>query len=131
SDLLFYASFAFPLIITASYGILFVFLHVQNKKTHEVHLFTVISQRQQLSFVIQFSIIAIFQFASGFFYILPGLFGNSVVVNYILTSSSALYSMANPIYMFLFQQSVRDAFFDLPIINRFASNKTTQDIRRS
>ncbi|KAF8385886.1 hypothetical protein PRIPAC_75028, partial [Pristionchus pacificus] len=114
----FYASFAFPLIIAISYGILFIFLYLQNEKSQEVHI-TVLSNRQQLSFAIQFSIIAILQlFGSSFFYILPRFFGGSDVVNSILTSSSTLNSMANPICMFLFQHSVRAAFLKLPFINR-------------
>ncbi|GMS80407.1 hypothetical protein PENTCL1PPCAC_2582, partial [Pristionchus entomophagus] len=85
SDLLFYASLAFPSIIAISYGILFVYLYFQNEKSQEIKI-TVISQRQQLSFAIQFSIIAILQlFGSSFFYILPRFFGNSDVINSILT----------------------------------------------
>ncbi|GMT10783.1 hypothetical protein PFISCL1PPCAC_2080, partial [Pristionchus fissidentatus] len=99
----YYAAFAFPLIIFISYAILFTFLYYQNGRSLEVNI-TLMSNRQQLLFAVQFSIIAFLQLCgSSFFYILPRIFGDSDVVNSILTATSTLNSMTNPICMFLCQ----------------------------
>ncbi|GMR41040.1 hypothetical protein PMAYCL1PPCAC_11235, partial [Pristionchus mayeri] len=119
----FAASFAFPITIAICYGILFAYLYIQNNKSQEVHI-TVLSNRQQIAFALQFLIIAVCQlFGSSFFYILPKLFGSSDAVNSLLTSFSTLNSMVNPICMFIFQRSIREALFDLPFFNRFSSSR--------
>ncbi|GMR55199.1 hypothetical protein PMAYCL1PPCAC_25394, partial [Pristionchus mayeri] len=99
----FYSSFAFPAIIATSYAIVLVFLYIHNKKSQEVRI-TAISNRQQVLFTLQFLTIAVVQlFGSSFFYILPWFFGDSDIVNSLLTSVSTLNSMANPLCMFIFQ----------------------------
>ncbi|KAL6733853.1 hypothetical protein Aduo_004464 [Ancylostoma duodenale] len=130
---LYYAGYVFPAVNFALYSIVYfriVALRLEFRSNMEHTSIPNSIRTQEVSLVIQFSLICLVQFgSSAFFYLLPPLTHDVDISFYVSMVFSAMNTMVNPVVMFIFQKRIRRACLIMlglspPIGDRAAPDKT-------